>query len=368
MTKAVTVSLNELEDASVAFDVLEEAFGSSSLGILIVQDLPSQYADLRHRLLSYASYLANLPSHKLDSLVLSEAKYLTGWSHGKEALKNGSYDTFKGSFYVNCDFYHGPNQAKATDGAYSEYAELSASNVWPDEGLVPGFKECFEELCNLMIDTAALVARACDRYALAKIEGYEPGYLERVVRFSKTTKARLLHYFPTKSGVQANHAEIADAINGEDEGGLDDWCSTHIDHGCLTALTSAVYIDESTHLPSYPAWAEPTTSFPYLPFLPTPPDPDCGLYIQSRTGTITKVVIPADCLAFQTGESLQLITGGKFQAVPHFVRAGRAPEHGGQIARNTLAVFTQPGLDEIVDKATAKTYAQFSREVVERFK
>ncbi|KAL8938227.1 MAG: hypothetical protein Q9216_004011 [Gyalolechia sp. 2 TL-2023] len=362
----------DLLAASVTFDILEEAFGQSSLGILIVRGLPPQFPDLRLRLLSYASYLANLPSHILGTFAifasLHPLAYLTGWSHGKEALKNGSYDTFKGSFYVNCRLHHGFNRPEVIDDAYSEYPELTASNVWPPEALLPGFRECFEELCTLTIDTAALVARACDRYALAKIEGYEPGYLERIVRVSKTTKARLLHYFPTKAGVQADQSESAETSNTLDGDGLNDWCTTHIDHGCLTGLTAAVYIDESAHLPPIMDLPESKSSFPYLPFLPTPPDPESGLYIRSRTGTITKVTIPADCLAFQTGECLQLITGGKFQAVPHFVRAGRASVNGRQVARNTLAVFTQPGFDEIVDKSTVKTYAQFSREVAERFK
>ncbi len=51
--------------AAVSFDTLEEAFGPSSLGILIVKGLPAKFANLRHRLLSYASYLANLPSDQL---------------------------------------------------------------------------------------------------------------------------------------------------------------------------------------------------------------------------------------------------------------------------------------------------------------
>lgn len=106
---------------------------------------------------------------------------------------------------------------------------------------------------------------------------------------------------------------------------------------------------------------------PPLSFLPSAPDSDCGLYVRSRTGVTTKIAIPADCLGFQTGESLQLITGGKFQAVPHSVRAGGGSPNGMQVARNTLAVFTQPELDEIVDRSTGKTYAQFSREVSERF-
>ena len=30
------------------------------------------------------------------------SKWLVGWSCGKETLKDGKYDTLKGSYYVNC--------------------------------------------------------------------------------------------------------------------------------------------------------------------------------------------------------------------------------------------------------------------------
>lgn len=196
-----------------------------------------------------------------------------------------------------------------------------------------------EELCRLVIDTAALVARACDQFAAVNIDGYEEGYLEKVVRGSLTTKARLLHYFPNTTN------------DSESEDGDDDWCATHIDHGCLTGLTSAMFIDEAA--------APPLTE------LPTSPDPHAGLYIRSRTNQIVKVNIPKDCVAFQTGEALQLITRGKFRAVPHFVRGPRATGEGKRIARNTLAVFTQPNLGEVVDES-GRVFGEFARAVVER--
>lgn len=88
-----------------------------------------------------------------------------------------------------------------------------------------------------------LVARACDRYAEREIEGYEKGYLERVVGGSTTTKARLLHYFP---------AEPAKEGEEEKEENDDDWCATHLDHGCLTGLTSAMFINETNQVPALP--------------------------------------------------------------------------------------------------------------------
>jgi len=54
-----------LFSASVPFEILEKAFGSASLGILIVKDLPVRFLELRLKLLSYASYLANLPTEEL---------------------------------------------------------------------------------------------------------------------------------------------------------------------------------------------------------------------------------------------------------------------------------------------------------------
>ena len=62
---AVTVSLRELEDGSVSLETLEEAFGPASLGIIVVRDLPADFIQLRQRLLSYSSYLANLPDEEL---------------------------------------------------------------------------------------------------------------------------------------------------------------------------------------------------------------------------------------------------------------------------------------------------------------
>jgi hypothetical protein len=44
----------------VSFETLQEAFGPDSLGILVVKDVPPEFANLRHELLSYASYMGNL--------------------------------------------------------------------------------------------------------------------------------------------------------------------------------------------------------------------------------------------------------------------------------------------------------------------
>jgi isopenicillin N synthase-like dioxygenase len=263
-------------------------------------------------------------------------------------LKDGRYDTLKGSYYVNCapEF---EKQQKSVEDKYPSFSEYTAPNVWPSEDLLPGFEETFRELCTLIIDIAALVARACDKYAEANIDGYQKGYLEHVVKTSVSTKARLLHYFPTS-------ASASDA-NGGSSTDEDDWCATHLDHGCLTGLTSAMFVDEAVHAP------QTGPRFAPLSELDRSPDPKAGLYIHSRTGDVVKVGIPRDCLGFQTGEALEVITQGRFKAVPHFVR-GTSGSVAGKVARNTLAVFTQPNLWEKVDEK--RDFAAFAKEIVEK--
>ena len=163
----------------------------------------------------------------LESLSCPAAEYLSGWSHGKETLQSGSYDTLKGSYYVNCAFYQGKG---VTVPSSIGFPEFTAPNVWPDETALPGFQDAIEELCTLIIDVAVLVARACDQYAVANIEHYEPGYLEHVVKSSMITKARLLHYFPPTASfksIQAANIDSCAPVSTEQD--YDSWCATHID-------------------------------------------------------------------------------------------------------------------------------------------
>jgi isopenicillin N synthase-like dioxygenase len=280
-------------------------------------------------------------------------------------------DTLKGSFYANCAFYVDPSLdcAKPTKEFSTEnFPEYLSPNIWPDDITLPGFKQAMEDLCRLIIDVAVLVAKACDRFAEKEIAGYPKQYLEGVVSASTTTKARLLHYFPQEtSPTEPNGSQKED----------DDWCATHKDHGCLTGLTSAMFVDEarpaqdsstSTSAAAAPGFENQVTSALITPLeeLEASPDPAAGLYIISRTGDTVQVKIPRDCIAFQTGEALERITEGKLKAVPHFVRGAR-PGVGGQgqrIARNTLAVFTQPNLGEVVDLHQSITFGEFARGIV----
>ncbi|WYZ44304.1 hypothetical protein EsH8_VII_000740 [Colletotrichum jinshuiense] len=311
IAQPVVVSLNDLKQGNIPFETLKEAFGPDSLGILVVKDVPPEFTHLRHQTLSYASYLGNLPEPELTKLENEKAKYLTGWSLGKETLKSGQVDTFKGSYYANCAFYVDATLDCAKPTAeFNEdnFPEYLSPNVWPAQDILPGFKPSLESLCRVIINTAVLVARACDRYAESEIQGYPNGYLEHVV-------------------------------------------TMFIDEKETSATVPEITNDKSASLPP-------------LAELSASPDPAAGLYIHSRTGETVQVKIPRDCIAFQTGEALERITGGKFKAVPHFVRGVRAAVSDGRVARNTLAVFTQPNLGEEVDIEQHITFGEFARGIV----
>jgi hypothetical protein len=53
---------------TVSFEALREAFGPDSLGILVVKDVPPEFPLLRRHVLSYASYLGNLPKSQLGKI------------------------------------------------------------------------------------------------------------------------------------------------------------------------------------------------------------------------------------------------------------------------------------------------------------
>lgn len=153
------------------------------------------FLDLYHYPLTllYSAIILTLPlAAKLEN---PEGKYLTGWSRGKETLKNGQVDTLKGSYYANCAFYVSPDLTSAIptpEFSLANFPEYLSPNIWPPESLLPCFRQTFEELCTLIIDTGVLVARACDRYAHVKIPDYRPCYCKLISPMS-IVFLRLMH-------------------------------------------------------------------------------------------------------------------------------------------------------------------------------
>jgi len=84
-----------------------------------------------------------------------------------------------------------------------------------------------------------------------------------------------------------------------------------------------------------------------------------GLYIRTRGGDVVKVSIPKDCVAFQTGEALEIATNGHLLATPHCVAAGSlGPD---TISRESFALFMQPNTDQHLSSSV--TFGAFSKRV-----
>lgn len=112
-----------------------------------------------------------------------------------------------------------------------------------------------------MADIGVLIARECDKFLLKSVEEHRQNFLSDMVKSTRSLKARLLHYFPKADS--SHEDEIQDS-----------WCGWHLDHSCLTVLTAALYLDE--------------TSRPFQDLVVSDSD-DSGLYIRNRGGKIVKV-------------------------------------------------------------------------------
>lgn len=313
----VRVSLADLKNGKCDGRLLE-AFGPESLGVLIIDGLDANFAHLRQSVLEKSRALANLPVSELNKLEVPESKWVIGWSRGRETLENGKPDKNKGSFYVNCNFVRDPSNEGPDQTTVENFPDLKAyihSNVWPEESVLPGLKHDLKELIAYMVGVTSTVAEACDRAVCDQLVGLEKS-LKRIVDESDCHKARLLHYYVPEDAKEP-------------------WCGDHLDHSCLTALTSALW---------GPGKVTDTG--------------DAGLWIRLRTGEPVRVDIPEDCIAIQTGSCLEQLTEGRFKAVPHKVTGNSA------FWRSTLAVFCQPRLG---DRVGDENFATFATETINRF-
>ncbi|KAG0356185.1 hypothetical protein BGZ54_000817, partial [Gamsiella multidivaricata] len=244
----------------------------------------------------------------------------------------------KGSYYAN-PLMDEPESSPILQSQFPEYCH---PNVWPKDSL-PELEEAFKALGQFVVKIGSEVAKKCDAFVHSKLPTFSPTHLQDVIRTSKTTKARLLHYYP-QSG----------ALEGENREDMDSWCGWHLDHGSLTGLTSAMYVDESK------SELEEVNC----------PDKDAGLYIRNRGQQVVKASIPRDHLAFQTGEALQLATRGLLAATPHCVRGATPPEEDPKryatLARNTFAVFMQPSLETVVTE-DGRNFGEWTKEVLDRY-
>lgn len=304
----VVLDYNDLVSGADLSKQIEEAYGDNGIGLLTVKNVPT-LVEKRTTLLPLGAKFAKLPDDIKEKYVHADSFYSFGWSHGKESLE-GKPDDSKGSFYANPQY----DRPVDDEELIKKHAPFVHPNIWPTEDL-PELEGAFKGLGQLIVDVGAMVAQQVDNYISSKCSTYEPSKLNRVITTSKCCKARLLHYF-------SRTEEECAAQKAKDDGSQDafsSWCGWHNDHGSLTGLVSAMFLDENMN-------EVPNT------------DPEAGLYAKTRGNQLVKVNIPLDHIAYQIGETAQIHSGGIVQATPHAVRGSNIPN----VSRDTYAVFMEP--------------------------
>eukprot|EP00026_Physarum_polycephalum_P004593 Phypoly_transcript_04615.p1 GENE.Phypoly_transcript_04615~~Phypoly_transcript_04615.p1 ORF type:complete len:371 (+),score=58.03 Phypoly_transcript_04615:801-1913(+) len=309
--KVVVIKYQSLVDGDDLSDSIEAAYGYDGLGLLAVSGVPG-VSDIRQRFLPFGKKIADLPADKKAKMEDPGSFYSVGWSHGKEKMSEGKFDYAKGSFYAN-PLYDRPVDDEAL---IKQYPAFCAPNIWPKDDL-PGLEPTFKEAGKLVIDVGLLLAKQCDNLVHKKCKDYPPTKLYDIIKKGRTPKARLLHYFPIPE------EEFT-------EGDFSSWCGWHNDHGSLTGLIPAMYIDKDGKV---------------VP----PPRPDAGLYVKSRDGKVVHAIVPSDHLAFQIGEAACIHSGGILQATPHCVRGSPTTKEN-PVSRETFAVFMEPEWNEDMNK------------------
>ncbi|GAB2300393.1 hypothetical protein Dimus_034435 [Dionaea muscipula] len=309
--RPVTIPFFDLQDKSADLSaMIEKGFGPEGLGILTISHVPG-FSSLRQNLLRLSPRLANLPEEEKQKLEDPDSRYNFGWSHGKEKLESGKPDMLKGSFYANPII-----DVPTTDESFIQrYPSYCGQNIWPNIAL-PEFEVAFKALGRMILDVGLMVAYHCDRYVSKGTQNRTDEGFEQTLLHSRCHKGRLLYYFPTHRST---------STNDDDDDGMSSWCGWHTDHGSLTGLTCAMYLRDGVQIPC--------------------PDIAAGLYIKSRTDQLVKVVYGEDEIAYQIGETTEILSGGYLCATPHCVRAPRGEEAHG-LERSTFALFMQPDWDE----------------------
>ena len=257
-------------------NLIHDAFcNKNSLGAILITDIPNFYKHKFDFFKIGKQFAENKEIHY--KYELEHLNYSYGWSCGKEYIKKNQPDFYKGSFYANPLINH-------------------KNNIWPEE--YPEFEYYFNNLSKIMYYIGLNVILDCDYYLNDNIVNYPKEYLYNIIKNNNNQTGRFLHYYENN-----NHIEE------------DGSCAWHLDHGGLTILPSAIYFDND--------------------FNRIFPNDDSGLYIKDTNENIHKITIPDDSVLCQSGEILQILSGGFLKATPHCVKSTSNPK----ISRETFPLF-----------------------------
>jgi len=312
--EVISINLQTLQEGNAAGsssldELLDRAFDVNGLGIICITgngDFQAKVRQIRDELLPLALALERLPETAKDAITERGTRNVNNYSKGIDGNRSGLY------FHPATDT-PGELLPEGIDPDPTFYTR----NLWPDEDL-PQLKTQARGAAPFLVEIGRQLASAIDRRCKASFDGYEPGTLAGLVGPPEDCnhKCRLICYH--------EYADDAQRAKGK---GM--WAPPHKDTCLLTALVPGIFLDaEGERLAGCP-------------------DPEVGLYVRDRRGAIAQISAPADageCLFFQVGEALQIVSGGLYHATEHCVRG--PPRAAAGYSRASLAVFFQPHAHE----------------------
>ena len=205
--------------------------------------------------------------------------YQRGWTppNTEKAVVAGGQPDFKECFFI------APEAPDAQ--AKKEYPQLYAENLWPEDN--DPFRERYLAIGHQLHEVGLQLLRGS-----ARTLSLEP-YRFEAACWGGPHVTRALRYIP---------------LTQEQVGAGILWGEEHTDFNLLTILPGGRFLDEAGEFCGRP-------------------DDLAGLYLRTRAtrehprGQMVQGSAPAGCIVAQVGQQLEILTGGRFAATPHVIKA-----------------------------------------------
>jgi len=290
MSQELQIPVVDLQDLSSprqdaqerAAQALSEAFGH--YGLVYIRNHGIDQEELESFYDSFIEVTDRDLSEK-ETWSMPEIWFQRGWTppNTEKAVVAGGQPDFKECFFI------APEPLDPIGALV--YPQVYSENVWPNDA--DTFRDTYMSIGHQLHEVGLSLLRGCARALGLKPFTFE----ERVYHGPHVTRA--LRYLPlTPEQVETGVL----------------WGEEHTDFNLLTLLPGGRFLD------------------PEMKYSPKPDD-ESGLYLRTRPseenprGEMLQGKAPAGCIVAQVGQQLEILTGGRFLATPHVIKAPRATDY-----------------------------------------
>lgn len=270
----------QLERQQRASEALNKGFGY--YGLVFIRNHGMEPEELES---FYDSFLevTDRPLEEKQKLSCPDIWFQRGWTppNTEQAVVAGGQPDFKECYFM------APEPLDPHDKM--QYPEIYADNVWPEDADV--FCEHYHSIGHQLHEIGLSLLRGS-----ARALGLEP-YCFEASAYGGPHVTRALRYLPLGPN-QVNTGIL--------------WGEEHTDFNLLTLLPGGRFLTpEGVRGPR--------------------PDDESGLYLRTRPtlehprGQMLRGQAPQGCVVAQVGQELEILTGGRYLATPHVIKAPGTP-------------------------------------------